>query len=97
MFWSFLFNIYIKSKIIHQVLNDPKDNCQLSLIYANKTEDDILVREELEEFAAKFPKQFHLHYTLDNPPAVNWKGSKGFITKEMIVDHLPPPASDTVT
>jgi len=36
-----------------------------------------------------------VHYTLDRPPA-GWKFSSGFITEEMISEHLPPPADDTL-
>jgi hypothetical protein len=37
---------------------------QVSLLYANQCEDDILLREQLEELAAKHTN-FKLHYTLD--------------------------------
>lgn len=37
---------------------------QVSLLYANQSEDDILLREQLEELAAKHPN-FKLWYTLD--------------------------------
>lgn len=57
------------------------------LIYANQTEDDILVRKELEQLSQEFPDQFTLHYTLDRPPA-NWTGSTGFITSDMVQKHL---------
>ena len=30
-----------------------------------QTDDDILVREQLEEFAAAHPRRFKLHYTID--------------------------------
>jgi cytochrome-b5 reductase len=37
---------------------------QVSLLYANQCEDDILLREQLEELAAKHTN-FKLWYTLD--------------------------------
>jgi len=33
-----------------------------------KTENDILLRAELEDFAVSYPDRFHLWYTLDRPP-----------------------------
>jgi cytochrome-b5 reductase len=84
-------------QMINHVLNDPKDTSQLSLIYANKTEDDILLKDMLDDLAVRYPTRFHLHYTLDNPASPNtWKGSKGFVTEDMIEKHLPPPSPDTV-
>jgi cytochrome-b5 reductase len=51
-----------------------------------------LVRKELEDIAEKFPTRFQLHYTLDNPPN-EWKYSTGFISKDMIANHLYTPDS----
>lgn len=61
-------------------------------------QDDILVRDMLEALALKHPKQFKLHYTLDDPPKGKgaWSGSTGFITADMIAAHLPPPGPNTV-
>ena len=48
-------------------------------------EDDILCRKELEQMAKDHSDKFKIHYTVDRPPADgSWKGSTGFITKEMI-------------
>lgn len=82
-------------QIVHQVLTDADDDCSLWLLFANQTEKDILVREELEDFQACYPNRFKLWYTLDRPKE-DWKYSAGFISEEMIREHLPPPADDTV-
>jgi len=42
-------------------------NLQLSLIFANQTEEDILCRSDLEKFEKSHPNQFKLWYTLDRP------------------------------
>ncbi|KAL7536077.1 hypothetical protein ACHAWF_005372 [Thalassiosira exigua] len=81
-------------QIVNRVLRDePNSDVTISLLYANQTEDDILVRKELEEAVEKYPGRFKLHYTLDRPPE-GWKHSAGFISKEMIEAHLPPAAKD---
>ncbi|KAK2100782.1 hypothetical protein P7K49_022130 [Saguinus oedipus] len=59
------------------------------------TEEDILVRKELEEIAKTHPDQFDLWYTLDRPP-IDWKYSSGFVTADMIKEHLPPPGKSTL-
>jgi len=74
-------------QIIEAVLRNPNDTTTLSLLFANQTEGDILVREELDTLSAEHPNRFTLHYTLDRPPA-EWKFSKGFITKDMIHSKL---------
>lgn len=55
--------------------------------YKLTAEDDILVRPELEALAAKYPDRFSVYYTLDRPPK-GWTQGTGFITKEMIAQHL---------
>mmetsp|Transcript_41854 Transcript_41854/g.47561 ORF Transcript_41854/g.47561 Transcript_41854/m.47561 type:complete len:304 (+) Transcript_41854:145-1056(+) len=75
-------------QVIDAIFRDPTDTTCVKMVYANQTEDDILVREELEDFATKYPERFQLHYTLDRPPSTNWKGGTGFITKDMLEKHL---------
>ncbi|GLV31970.1 uncharacterized protein CBL_07730 [Carabus blaptoides fortunei] len=82
-------------QLIRHMCRDPKDNTQLSLIFANQTEKDILVRKELEEAAAEHPEQFKLWYTLDTP-AEGWKYSKGFINADMIKEQLFPPGPESL-
>jgi len=87
-------------QIMNAVLRDePNSSITVSLLYANQSEDDILIREELEDALAQYAGRFKLHYTLDRPPEgkEKWKYSTGFITKEMIASHLPGPSDDGST
>lgn len=75
-------------QVIDAIFRDAKDTTTtISLLYANQTENDILVREELETFSKTHPTRFNLHYTLDRPPTT-WGYSKGFINKEMVENHV---------
>ncbi|XP_011420571.1 NADH-cytochrome b5 reductase 3-like isoform X2 [Crassostrea angulata] len=82
-------------QLVREVLKDPEDKTNLFLLFANQTEDDILLRTELEDIQAIHPDRFQLWYTIDRPTE-GWKYSKGFVSDEMIKHHLPPPSSDTV-
>jgi len=82
-------------QVAQAALRDPRDPCKFSLIYANKTEDDILCRDMLDDLAARYPDRFKLTYTLDFPPA-GWQGKKGFITTDMIKETFAPPSADTI-
>jgi len=77
-------------QIMAAILKDPTDKTEISLLYANQTESDILVRDMLEDLAKKHPQQLKLWYTLDHAPP-SWRYSTGFINKEMISTHLPGP------
>lgn len=74
-------------------LRDREDATRFSLIYANKTEEDILCRDLLDEAARGSGGRFTVHYTLDFPPA-GWSHRTGFVTSEMIRECLPAPGDD---
>lgn len=137
--------------VLKEVLRNPDDHTRCSLIYANKHEEDIWLREELDAMARNNPDRFHLWYVLEEPgtaptpvtrtaetaaaalaaigsgqpiPSVNpsvvnprqqqdfdsglgldinpqhlvnpagaplWTFSKGYITHDMMAQHLLPP------
>uniref|UniRef100_A0A0G4I2N1 NADH-cytochrome b5 reductase n=1 Tax=Chromera velia CCMP2878 TaxID=1169474 RepID=A0A0G4I2N1_9ALVE len=83
-------------QIADAILRDPSDPTTVSLLYANQTEDDILLRSKFEELTQTHPDRFKVWYTLDRPPKSGWKYSTGFITKDMIAEHLPKPGPDSV-
>ncbi|NP_001192156.1 NADH-cytochrome b5 reductase 2 isoform 1 [Mus musculus] len=82
-------------QLIRHITKDTSDETRMSLLFANQTEEDILLRKELEEVATTHHKQFNLWYTLDRPPS-DWKYSSGFVSADMIKEHLPPPGEDTL-
>lgn len=80
-------------QLIRAICEDPTDLTEVSLIYANRTEDDILLRRELEAFAAAYPQNFKIWYMLDTPPD-NWSFGRGFVTAEIMKERLPAAAPD---
>ncbi|XP_066999551.1 NADH-cytochrome b5 reductase 2 isoform X2 [Anabrus simplex] len=82
-------------QLIRHITRNPKDTTQMALLFANQSEEDILLKKELEEVAKKHPSQFKLWYTVDRPTEA-WKYSVGFISAEMIQAHLFPPSPDTL-
>uniref|UniRef100_A0A8X9AEP4 NADH-cytochrome b5 reductase n=1 Tax=Sus scrofa TaxID=9823 RepID=A0A8X9AEP4_PIG len=82
-------------QLIRAILKDPEDPTQCFLLFANQTEKDIILREDLEELQARHPNQFKLWFTLDQPPE-DWTYSKGFVSADMIREHLPAPAEDVL-
>lgn len=79
--------------IIRRICSDSADNTSVSLIFANVTEDDILLREELDKLSSDSGEQLKVNYVLEKAPE-NWKGEVGFVTKEMIEKYCPKPAND---
>ncbi|CAD7967984.1 unnamed protein product [Amoebophrya sp. A120] len=75
-------------QILQAACRDPKDDTKFSLLYANKTESDILVKDLLLDLEKQSKGKISVNFTLDFPPE-KWAGEKGFITKEMISKLLP--------
>lgn len=80
-------------QLIRAICEDPRDTTEVSLIYANRTEGDILLREELEKFARRYPLNLKVHYLLDNPPE-NWTYGVGFVTKDLMAEKFPDPQAE---
>jgi len=80
-------------QLIRHVMRDANDKTQMALLFANQTEEDILLREELEQVQQEYPDQFKLWYTVDRP-SEDWKYSTGFVSAEMIKEHLYAPSDD---
>uniref|UniRef100_A0A8C4QKF1 Cytochrome b5 reductase 1 n=1 Tax=Eptatretus burgeri TaxID=7764 RepID=A0A8C4QKF1_EPTBU len=65
-----------------------------SLLYINQTEDDILMRSDLEDLVASHPDHFTLQLHLDKAPD-GWEHGEGEITPDVIRDWLPQPFTET--
>ena len=78
--------------MIRGILNDPTPGrTRISLIDANKTEEDILCRKEIDALhAAHGEHRFHRFYTLSVVPD-GWAYGRGRITDTMLIEHLPSP------
>jgi cytochrome-b5 reductase len=78
------------------VSSSHNDSVSVKLLYANQTEDDILVREELETLQAKYPNRFSLWYTVDKAvTGAAWQYDTGFINRQMIEQHGSFPNSSS--
>jgi nitrate reductase (NAD(P)H) len=67
---------------------------EISLLYANQTPDDILMKDRLDEFPGRGMK---VSYTVDRvPEGTLWGGFVGFVTEDMVKSSLPEPGSDTL-
>ncbi|CAF3468869.1 unnamed protein product [Fusarium graminearum] len=81
-------------QVIRAVCEHDRDTTEISLIYANRTEQDIILREELDRFARRYPKNFKVYYMLDEPPS-DWEHGSGYVTQELMKDKMPAPSMDS--
>jgi cytochrome-b5 reductase len=62
---------------------------EVSLIYANRRKEDVLLGSEISEFYELY-QHFAPYFVLDDPPK-DWMGGIGHVTKDMVKAIMPPP------
>jgi ferredoxin-NADP reductase len=66
---------------------DTQSKTKITLLYGNRTEKDIVFREELEEMEQK-NKNLKVVFTLDQA-SQSWNGYTGLINEEMVKNEIP--------
>ncbi|KAK2786898.1 NADH-cytochrome b5 reductase [Onygenales sp. PD_12] len=82
-------------QLIRKIFSNPEEKTKVTLVFGNVTQDDILLKKELEELENTYPRRFRAFYTLDQPPK-DWPQGKGFITKELLKTVLPEPKEGNI-
>lgn len=77
-------------QILTHALPDPANKTKFTLIFANLTEEDILLREEFDDLKKKYSDKFDVVYALDKPKE-DWKGETGHLTGEVLKKYLAKP------
>lgn len=80
-------------QLIRAICEDKTDTTEVSLVYANRSEPDIMMRQQLDSFARESKGQFRVHYVLDHPTD-DWKGGRGYVNKEVLEQWIPKPSTN---
>ncbi|PWA69928.1 nitrate reductase [Artemisia annua] len=78
------------------ILKDPEDETKLYVVYANRTEDDILLRGELDAWAEKYQDRLTVWYVISKSIRKGWKYSEGHIDEDIMREHIPEFSEDTL-
>ncbi|KAL3422126.1 oxidoreductase NAD-binding domain-containing protein [Phlyctema vagabunda] len=82
-------------QLARAIFNNPEDKTKVTLVFANITEEDILLKREFEDLENTYPQRFRAFYVLDKPPQ-GWTQGKGFINKDLLKTVLPEPKSENI-
>lgn len=82
-------------QVVQAILKDAEDETEMYVVYANHTEDDILLREELDAWAKKHDK-FKVWYVVKEPEKEGWEYSVGYITESILREHIPEGSDDSL-
>ncbi|KAL6756716.1 hypothetical protein V8C86DRAFT_2643455 [Haematococcus lacustris] len=80
-------------QVIDAVLANPADTTKVSLLYANLTPGDIILKARLDALAAKHADRLKVTYIVDKPGwgGLFWPGLVGRVNKEVLQKTMPPP------
>uniref|UniRef100_A0A7S4NA60 Nitrate reductase n=1 Tax=Odontella aurita TaxID=265563 RepID=A0A7S4NA60_9STRA len=81
-------------QVAAEILRHPEDTTQMSLIFACREENDLLMRSTLDEWAEKFPDKFRVEYILSDGWPKDWKYSTGFVSKPLFAKQFYAPGDD---
>ncbi|XP_031498138.1 nitrate reductase [NADH] 1-like [Nymphaea colorata] len=76
-------------QVIQAVLSDPSDETQMHLVYANRSEEGILLREELDGWARQHPTRLKVWYVVSQCGRDDWDYSVGHVTEEVLRGNIP--------
>ncbi|KZT62728.1 ferredoxin reductase-like protein [Calocera cornea HHB12733] len=77
-------------QLLTHSLSLPEDRTRFTLLFANVTARDILLKDELDRLQKEHPDRLKLVYILDKPDPA-FTGPTGYVTKELLKEHLAGP------
>lgn len=81
-------------QVINEIISNPADKTQVHLIFSNTTEEDIILKKELDIIASKH-SNILVNYVVSKPASADWKGLVGRVNADMI-HKLPQPTNETM-
>ncbi|KAL6525163.1 Nitrate reductase [NADH] 1 [Orobanche minor] len=79
-------------QLMQAILKDPEDETEMYVVYANRTEDDILLRDALDAWAEKYPDRVKVWYVVQECMKEGWRYSLGLVTENVLREHIPAAA-----
>lgn len=80
---------------ILQAADIVKDSIEYFLLYGNRSSKDILLKDKLDKIYLDQNIKFKIDYTIDYQEE-GWNGYVGYITRDKIIECMPPPSDDTL-
>jgi len=78
-------------QLLARILKSKDDKTEVRVVDANKTEDDILLRKDMDQLAKDHEKQFKIAHVLSHPRSKEWKGLSGHVNEDIIKQNCFPP------
>lgn len=77
-------------QLTRAIFRNPEDKTKVALLYANNSEEDVLLKKEFDELAQKYPDRFTRIYTVSKTSSEgDGTYEKGYINKAMLSKVMP--------
>ncbi|KAK4186269.1 nitrate reductase [NADH] [Podospora australis] len=77
--------------LMARIAMTPDDMTQVRVIDANRSQKDILLRDELDKFERETKGKIEITHVLSQPDEKNWEGERGYVTPGLLRQKLFPP------
>lgn len=79
---------------LHAILASEKENkdTKVTMLYGSRVASDILGQELLETWSKDNDNLDVIHVLSHEPNDSDWKGPRGYVTKELVEKYMPPPS-----
>ncbi|KAF5560578.1 nitrate reductase [Fusarium napiforme] len=77
-------------QVLRAVMNNPNDTTPCLVFNGNRSVDDILCKEELDQLEAANPARCRIVNALSNPPP-EWNGLQGFVNQALVPEQMALP------
>jgi cytochrome-b5 reductase len=81
-------------QVLREIVKNPSDLTEVHLVFANNTEDDILLKSLLDDIVCKHPR-VKVTYVVAAPSA-QWTGAKGYVNADILRRTMPQPGEDVL-
>ncbi|PYH96204.1 ferredoxin reductase-like protein [Aspergillus ellipticus CBS 707.79] len=71
-------------QLIRGILKNPEDKTKMTLVFGVNSEEDLLLKEELDAYAKEFPGRFEYSYTISRPKTEAGVFRKGYVDEELL-------------
>lgn len=78
-------------QLVQGILSNPEDKTKINLVFGVNTEQDLLLRDELEQYRRQFPDRFNYLYTVSQPKEEGSGLRKGYVTEELLKEVMQGP------
>ncbi|KAJ5281542.1 hypothetical protein N7478_006914 [Penicillium angulare] len=82
-------------QLLQGILNNPEEKTKVNLVFGVNTEQDLLLKEELEQYKERFPDRFNYSFAVSSLTEDTKSLHKGYVNEELLRGVISQTSKDT--